>query len=516
MSAKNLFRSFLCILTAVSSITLPVYAKEETDVLNTVQRDEVHVETEETDVPLYNIEIFTSEGEGGWYDYVYQNEEISFLPGMSWDEENHVLSITDLNQPKWQLYFSCEGYEDEPVRLNIHGENVICAMETDIPMEVSGEGSLTTGYVIASYFVMNSGTLNLKSELLKEYYINYNENEDMGIGSAIYNKANGSGAHYRFNQCTVNISGIYQRGIYLYGGNLEIWNSDINIHIPKYGNVGILTAYDMNDPTLGGSLTVNNSNISILCSKKECLLIYCNGFTDAMLNLHYYTGKDTGQKKITQDEAFVIDQYADYPMEVYRYEGDFPGQNYFMISKRELFGDVSDPSRYFFEPVYWANDHKPPITTGTDRLHFSPDVNVTRGQMVTFLYRMAGTPEVESGRIFDDVDQSRYYAAAIAWAAEKGITTGYYGTNNFGPDDFCTREQIVTFLWRYAETPAPVNPASFTDAKEGAYYLDALSWAAENGITVGLNDGTGRFGVGQSCTRGMCVTFLQRYSKKRS
>lgn len=187
MSAKNLFRSFLCILTAVSSITLPVYAKEETDVLNTVQRDEVHVETEETDVPLYNIEIFTSEGEGGWYDYVYQNEEISFLPGMSWDEENHVLSITDLNQPKWQLYFSCEGYEDEPVRLNIHGENVICAMETDIPMEVSGEGSLSTGYVIASYFVMNSGTLNLKSELLKEYYINYNENEDMGIGSAIYN-----------------------------------------------------------------------------------------------------------------------------------------------------------------------------------------------------------------------------------------------------------------------------------------------------------------------------------------
>ena len=180
--------------------------------------------------------------------------------------------------------------------------------------------------------------------------------------------------------------------------------------------------------------------------------------------------------------------------------------------QKDIFSDVMDSSRYYYEPVYWAFNHDPQITKGTSNTLFSPDQNVTRGQMVTFLYRLAGEPYVLNEKTFDDVDPSRYYAKAISWAASEGITTGYARTNNFGPDDNCTREQIVTFLWRYANTPAPVKSASFTDAKAGAYYLDALSWAAENGITVGLNDGTGRFGVGHTCTRGMCVTFLYRYS----
>ncbi|MDO4413553.1 MAG: alpha/beta hydrolase-fold protein, partial [Erysipelotrichaceae bacterium] len=177
------------------------------------------------------------------------------------------------------------------------------------------------------------------------------------------------------------------------------------------------------------------------------------------------------------------------------------------------FDDVKDPERYFYDPVYWAYNHKPvQITTGTSPNLFSPDDNVTRGQMVTFLWRLAGQPEASAPSTFEDVDQTRYYADAIAWAAENDITTGYAGTNKFGPDDNCTREQIVTFLWRYAGEPKPGTVADFTDTKAGAYYLDAVSWAAENEITVGLNDGTGRFGVGQSCTRAMTVTFLYRFA----
>ena len=183
--------------------------------------------------------------------------------------------------------------------------------------------------------------------------------------------------------------------------------------------------------------------------------------------------------------------------------------------KEFIFDDVQDPERYYFDPVYWADYHEPvQITTGTAPNLFSPDADVTRGQMVTFLWRLAGEPEASKPAAFEDVEDNKYYTDAIAWASENDITTGYAGTNKFGPNDKCTREQIVTFLWRYAGKPTPAETATFTDTKANAYYLDALSWASEEGITKGLNDGTGRFGVGHSCTRAMCVTFLYRYAEQ--
>ena len=180
------------------------------------------------------------------------------------------------------------------------------------------------------------------------------------------------------------------------------------------------------------------------------------------------------------------------------------------------FYDVANPDKYYYEPVYWAYDHEPvQITTGTKPNLFAPNENVTRGQMVTFLYRLAGCPEVNASASFSDVRASAYYAKAVAWAASKGITTGYNdAANRFGPNDICTREQIVTFLWRYANQPKPSQPASFADTDSSAYYADAVSWAASNGITTGLNDGSVRFGVGEACTRAMAVTFLYRYEQK--
>lgn len=177
-----------------------------------------------------------------------------------------------------------------------------------------------------------------------------------------------------------------------------------------------------------------------------------------------------------------------------------------------LFDDVSDPDKYYFDPVYWAYYADPQITTGTSKTMFSPDANVTRGQMVTFLWRTAGCPQPSKPSVFNDVASDKYYADAVAWAAEEGITTGYAdGSGNFGPNDNCTREQIVAFLYRYAGSPKPETQADFTDTIPGRYYMNAVSWAAEEGITVGLNDGTGRFGIGHTCTRAMGVTFLYRY-----
>ena len=144
---------------------------------------------------------------------------------------------------------------------------------------------------------------------------------------------------------------------------------------------------------------------------------------------------------------------------------------------------------------------------------FSPEADCTREQIVTFLWRMMGSPEPEKIEKFTDVKADAWYAKAISWAYEKGITVGLNdGTGRFGVGVTCTREMVVTFLHRTAGKPAPAGKNEFTDMRDGAYYVDAVTWASENGVTVGLNDGTGRFGIGGNCKRNMIVTFLYRYS----
>ena len=179
---------------------------------------------------------------------------------------------------------------------------------------------------------------------------------------------------------------------------------------------------------------------------------------------------------------------------------------------RVLFTDVAEETQYFYEPVYWALDNEITVGAGGPG-KFSPAASCTREQFVTFLWRMEGKPEPEEGCTFSDVPESAWYYKSISWAAEKGITTGLNdGTNRFGVGQACTREQCVTFLHRAAGSPEPEGSIEFTDSPEGRYYYKAIKWAASKGITVGLNDGTGRFGVGQKCTRGMLVTFLYRYA----
>ena len=172
------------------------------------------------------------------------------------------------------------------------------------------------------------------------------------------------------------------------------------------------------------------------------------------------------------------------------------------------FTDVSS-SDYFAEPVYWAAATN--ITTGTTDTTFSPSDTTTRAQIVTFLWRLAGSPEPSADNTaYADVDSSSYYYKAVLWAEENGITTGT-GENTFSPDQECTRSQIVTFLYRYAKTPDVEDNTSFTDVSADAYYADAVSWAAANAVTSGTSDTT--FSPEESCTRGQAVTFLYNYAK---
>ena len=173
----------------------------------------------------------------------------------------------------------------------------------------------------------------------------------------------------------------------------------------------------------------------------------------------------------------------------------------------EEFEDVSEPARYYYEPVYWALDKG--ITTGTSTTRFSPNEGATRAQVVTFLWRAAGEPKPETKETpFEDVTEGRYYYDAVLWAVEKEITKGTTPTT-FRPDQTCTRGQIVAFLYRYYGEPEledVENP--FEDVAETAYYHDAVLWAVENGITNGTTPTT--FRPDQTCTRAQIVTFLYR------
>ncbi len=161
-------------------------------------------------------------------------------------------------------------------------------------------------------------------------------------------------------------------------------------------------------------------------------------------------------------------------------------------------------SAYYYDAVAWAVENG--ITNGTSATAFSPDVSCTRAQMVTFLWRAAGSPKATGGNPFTDVSASAYYYDAVLWAVENGITNGTSATT-FSPDDTVTRGQTVTFQHRAAGSPT-VNGGSFADVAADAYYAPAVQWAVANGITNGTSNTT--FSPDDPCTRGQIVTFMYR------
>jgi hypothetical protein len=162
------------------------------------------------------------------------------------------------------------------------------------------------------------------------------------------------------------------------------------------------------------------------------------------------------------------------------------------------FTDVT-ADQYYADPVIWALDEG--ITNGTSDTTFSPNDTCTRGQIITFLWRAAGSPEPNSAASFSDVPSDQYYSKAVAWAAEQGIVSG----TTFSPDAPCTRAMAVEFMWKYAGSP-DAAASSFTDV--GADYAAAVNWAVASGVTNGTSNTT--FSPNDTCIRGQIVTFLYR------
>jgi len=166
------------------------------------------------------------------------------------------------------------------------------------------------------------------------------------------------------------------------------------------------------------------------------------------------------------------------------------------------FTDVAEGA-YYYDAVAWAVQNG--ITNGTSATTFGPDVSCTRAQMVTFLWRAAGSPEpATANNPFTDVQAGSYYYDAVLWAVEQGITSGTSATT-FAPDSTVTRAQTVTFLWRQAGAPVVNYAMSFTDVDAKAYYGEAVRWAVSEGVTSGTSATT--FSPDVDCTRAQIVTF---------
>ena len=169
------------------------------------------------------------------------------------------------------------------------------------------------------------------------------------------------------------------------------------------------------------------------------------------------------------------------------------------------FTDVADDA-YYADSVAWAVENN--VTSGVSATSFAPNASCTRGQMVTFLWRAAGSPEPKStDTAFTDVKSGAYYEKAVAWAVENNVTTGT-GATTFSPGATVTRGQSVTFLWRANGSAAAAGAGAFTDIAASAYYASAVAWAVENNVTNGT--GAATFSPNADCTRAQIVTFLYR------
>ena len=252
-----------------------------------------------------------------------------------------------------------------------------------------------------------------------------------------------------------------------------------------------LTTIDIpaNVTFIGDSAFSGCSNLKSISFKGDAPQFGSNIFNNVTTTAYYPADNATWTEDVMQD-----------------YGGDITWVPNGSTATDNPFSDVPAGS-WYEEPVLWAMENG--ITSGTSANSFSPNDPCLRSHVATFLWRAAGYPEptLTTNR-FDDVNGGDFFYKPVLWAVEKGITSGLSATH-FGSYDVCSRAQVVAFLWRAAGCPEPtstVNP--FTDVKPGDYFYKSVLWAVENGVTSGIS--ATLFGPNDACTRAQVVTFLYR------
>ena len=283
--------------------------------------------------------------------------------------------------------------------------------------------------------------------------------------------------------------------------NYNVLTGNITPYVVSTGGGGYYpTTYSITmEDTKNGDITVS----PIAASKGTTVTITVTpdkGYTLETLTVTDKSGKDVELTKVSSTKyTFKM------PASKVTVKATFMDDNTML----NFFVDVPADA-YYYDAVLWAV--KEGITNGTSATTFSPDDPCTRAQMVTFLWRAAGSPDPKSTTCdFTDVDMSSYYGKAVLWAVEQGITNGTSATT-FDPDATCTRAQMATFLCRMADGKPAGNTNAFTDVEAGKYYTEAVQWAVENDITNGTSATT--FSPDATCTRAQMVTFLYRYFVK--
>ena len=271
----------------------------------------------------------------------------------------------------------------------------------------------------------------------------------------------------------------------------------ITLTKPSYSDGGSYTpSYTVSvDKTENGTITVSPKS----ASKGDTVTITVKPDKGYELDTLKVLDKDGDKVKLTEKNGKYTFKMPSGKVTV---KGSFVEE-----APVQIFKDVPTDA-YYYEAVKWAAEKG--ITGGVGNKLFAPNQPCTRAQIVTFLWRAAGSPAPKSMSSFADVPADAFYAKAVAWAVENGITGGT-GDGKFSPDATCTRAQAVTFLYRAAGSPKVSGSAEFGDVATNAYYADAVAWAAKNGITGGI--GGGLFGSNNDCTRAQIVTFLYRCVK---
>ena len=328
-----------------------------------------------------------------------------------------------------------------------------------------------------SVHVVGNGNTNIVKRAGSEGAYTYTVLAKSGLTSGVY---------------LTNPSGALANNYYVSSTANGVWTVSYSAPSSGGGSSSSSRRYDVSAPSVKhGDVTVSPKN----ASKGDTVTITVK--PDSGYELDTLTVKDASGSKIKVKDKGNGKFTFTMPASKVTVSAEFAE------IKAMDFVDVPS-SAYYYDAVKWAA--KESITGGIGGGLFGPDQPCTRAHIVTFLWRAAGSPEPKSTVSFADVPADSYYAKAVAWAVENGITLGT-GDGTFSPDATCTRAQSVTFLYRALGT-APSTANGFTDVATDAFYADAVAWAVENGVTNGTTDST--FSPDNGCTRAQIVTFLFR------
>ena len=340
-------------------------------------------------------------------------------------------------------------------------------------------------------------------------------NSDFTIENGVLTKYSGSDGHVTIPD---NVTAI---GDYAFSWCETLTSVTIPDSVTSIGTEAFFKCKNLTDVDIPDGVTSIGRNAFGQCYNLSCISIpgsvvsignnafsNCKKLSTVNIAEGYYSGNEEQWNAISFDSAYGDCGKLDTSATIH-FLGGVENQPTTENSAANQFSDVK-PGAYYEAAVNWAVDNG--ITNGTSATTFSPDATCTRAQIITLLYRMAGSPDPNYyGQIlFEDVQESDWYYTALEWAVNEGVVWQIEGTKYFNGSAPCTRAETVLYMWRAAGYPDVSSNHNFVDVSGDEYILcqGAISWALENGITTGTSATT--FSPDNTCTRAQIVTFLYR------